>query len=98
MPLWVSALAVVDGIVFVGSWILKGLHVHEFATLLAIIYWVTVWIGVMLAVYGFFPLTRGGESQLRRSVICILFSLVPACIGLVTILGHIGTPVGHVGV
>ena len=98
MPLWVSVLAVVDGIVFVGSWILRGVHVHGTAEPVATIYWITVWIGMVLAIYGFFPLTRGGESQLRRSVICILFALVPACVGLVTILGHLGTPVGHVSV
>ena len=95
MPRWGSVVSVFDGLIFVVLYVLRGLHVHTFALGISVGYWLTVWLGLILAVYGFFPLTRGGETQLRRSVLCIVFTLLPACVGLVTLLGHLGTPVGH---
>lgn len=112
----VTWLSVVDLVVFAATYGERVLVLHRTADPLRFLYWISVWAGLVLAVYGFVALTRGGfisgagqrvseshgkpasQTQLKRCVLCILFAFIPACVALVTLLGHIGQPVGHVHV
>jgi hypothetical protein len=85
-------LSLVDFFVFLGAWVLRNtLNPAVPSTLVQVVYWVTAFAGLMLAVYGFLALTRGRSELMSRSILCILFALVPGIVGLVGILSHLGT-------
>ncbi|MDQ0190514.1 hypothetical protein JI721_13640 [Alicyclobacillus cycloheptanicus] len=56
---------------------------------LELLYWVTGVAGMVLAVWGFLALTRGGPLQLRKASACVLFAMIPACAALIGILSRL---------
>ncbi|MCL6452492.1 MAG: hypothetical protein K6T78_02565 [Alicyclobacillus sp.] len=98
LPRWTAWVALFDCLLFLAGDVGRVYAPPAWMSGVRVGYWLSVWLGVVLAVAGFLALTRGGASQLKRSVTCVLFAMMPACVGLVTVLARIGTPVGGVHV
>jgi hypothetical protein len=88
------ALAIVNMLAFVATWVPHALHAQPGQTLdflLHMIYLISMFLGAGLTVFGFIALTKGRPQQLRAAVLCILFAMVPGCAGLITLLSQLGT-------
>lgn len=91
MPRLVVWLSVLDFLVVITLWGWRTLHpVSTAHSGVDPTYWTASALGLVLAVYGFVVLVRGGSSQLSRSVTCVLFALAPACAALIGLLSRIG--------
>lgn len=87
-------LSVVDAVLFLLTYGIRALGTGPLLYIADVFYFIAMFTGLVLAIIGFISLKTSGESGLKRSVVSVLFSLVPACVGLITILTHLGTPVG----
>lgn len=87
-------LAVFDFVLFVVAWWLRMfpprivVHIGYFVTF---VYWISAFIGLVLAVLGFWIVTRGKREDLPKAVLSILLALVPGCVGLVGFLSAVGS-------
>ncbi|MCL6548433.1 MAG: hypothetical protein K6T30_05945 [Alicyclobacillus sp.] len=99
---WGSAaiwLALLDCVAFVTAWVRNGLRTASGMPPSG--WWQSVYLvsgiaGLVLAVYGFVVLVRGGMLRgglkpLRQGALVVLFAMVPGCGGLMALLSHLGT-------
>lgn len=98
VPKWVAWISVLDCLMFFVADVSRTFAKNDWIGPSHWVYWVTVWLGFALALNGFYVLTRGSQTQLKKAVVSILFAMIPACVGLVTVLAQIGSPVGGVHV
>lgn len=86
---WAVWATLVDCALFIWSWgddtVRLTRHQAVWPTLYAM-YWITGVLGILFAIWGFLALTRGGPTQIRRATACVLFSMVPGCVALMTVL------------
>ena len=88
---WIVA-AVVDLVVFATTGVALALNLHA-PEALRIVYQVSCYLGLILAVFGFIRLTRGGEAALRRASLVVVLVFIPGCAALITILTAFGKAV-----
>jgi len=85
-------LALADAIVYIVVWGMGLLYTATpFAHDMHFLYWLTAAIGLILLVYGFTVLVRGGNKRLSEAVLLVLFSMIPGLTMLVAVLSHLGT-------
>ncbi|CAM3730820.1 hypothetical protein [Alicyclobacillus pomorum] len=84
----------VDCVLFLAAWVLYDVpsaafaHVHP---LVGVGYWIAAFAGFVLSAWSFWVVTRGRPEDFRRSVVCILLTFLPGCVGLVELLSKLGT-------
>lgn len=87
-------IALLDLFAFVWAWGWDALRAANHQPSLSgihTVYFVTAFIGLLVAIYAFTVLIRGGNRQLTRSTVCILLSLIPGCSALIMLLSQLGT-------
>jgi len=87
-------MTVVDCVAFLAAWVVDGVWKAAKIKLppgTETLYWVTAVLGLILSVYGFIALTKGGQKQLSKSTVVILFALIPGCAALIRTLSAIGS-------